>query len=137
ADNLGNELGELGDGLEELNNNTKLGNLMQASETLSEAGGKVIEFGKSAMEMSADVQSAVTRVNGYFGLTGDAAEQMGTVVENVFKTGVTDSLDEVANAVITVNNNLKDLDPTTLESITTQAINMEQAFGSDMNETMR
>lgn len=137
ADNLGKVLGDLGDGLDDLNTSTKLGNLMQASETLSEVGGKVIEFGKSTMEMSSDVQSAVTKVNGYFGLTGDAAEQMGTVVENVFKTGVTDSLDEVANAVISVNNNLKNLDPTTLETITTQAINMEQVFGSDMNETMR
>ena len=53
------------------------------------------------------------------------------------KNGITDSLDEVAQGVITVKNNLKDLDPSQLATITEQAINMEKVFGSDMNETMR
>ena len=125
------------DNLESVNKKLDASNLMDAADALSGVGDKIIEAGQKSYDAFADLESTVTRVNAYFGLTGDAAEQMGTVVENVFKSGVTDSLEEVGDAVIYVNNNLKDLDPTQLETITTQAITMEQVFGSDMSETMR
>ena len=110
---------------------------MDAADALSGVGDAIIDAGSKAVDGFASLESATSRVNTYFGLTGDAAEQMGGVVENVFRSGVTDSLDVVADAVIAVNNNLKDLDPTSLETITNQAITMEQVFGADMNETMR
>ena len=110
---------------------------MEAADTLSGAGDKIIEAGQKMMDSFASLEGTTTKVNGYFGLTGEAAEQMGSVVENVFKSGVTDSLESVGDAVITVNNNLKDLDPSQLETLTTQAMTMEEVFGSDMNETMR
>ena len=125
------------DNLESVNKKLDASNLMDAADALSGVGDKIIEAGQKSYDAFADLESTVTRVNAYFGLTGDAAEQMGTVVENVFKSGVTDSLEEVGDAVIYVNNNLKDLDPTQLETITTQAITMEDVFGSDMSETLR
>ena len=134
---LDNASRQAADGLEETNKKLDAGNMMDAAEALSGVGDKIIEAGQKSYDAFADLEGTISRVNGYFGLTGDAAEQMGTVVENVFKTGVTDSLQEVGDAVIYVNNNLKDLDPSQLETITTQAITMEQVFGSDMSETMR
>lgn len=134
---LDNASKQAADGLEETNKKLDAGNMMDAAEALSGAGDKIIEAGQKSYDAFADLEGTINRVNAYFGLTGDSAEQMGTVVENVFKTGVTDSLQEVGDAVIYVNNNLKDLDPSQLETITTQAITMEQVFGSDMSETMR
>ena len=125
------------DSLESIDKGVSAGNLMDAADALSGVGDAIIDAGSKAVDGFASLESATSRVNTYFGLTGDAAEQMGGVVENVFRSGVTDSLDEVADAAITVNNNLKDLDPASLETITNQAITMEQVFGSDMNETMR
>ena len=134
---LDNASKQAADGLEETNKKLDAGNMMDAAEALSGVGDKIIEAGQKSYDAFADLEGTINRVNAYFGLTGDSAEQMGTVVENVFKTGVTDSLQEVGDAVIYVNNNLKDLDPSQLETITTQAITMEQVFGSDMSETMR
>lgn len=134
---LDNASRQAADGLEETNKKLDAGNMMDAAEALSGVGDKIVEAGQKSYDAFADLEGTISRVNGYFGLTGDAAEQMGAVVENVFKTGVTDSLQEVGDAVIYVNNNLKDLDPSQLETITTQAITMEQVFGSDMSETMR
>lgn len=125
------------DGLDEVNKKLDSGNMMDAADTIAGLGDKVVELGQKSMDAFSDLESTITRVNTFFGLTGDEAEQMGTVIENIFRTGVTDSLEEVGNAVITVNQNLKDLDPTQLETITGHAITMEQVFGSDMNETMR
>lgn len=134
---LDNASRQAADGLEETNKKLDAGNMMDAAEVLSGVGDKIIEAGQKSYDAFADLEGTINRVNAYFGLTGDSAEQMGAVVENVFKTGVTDSLQEVGDAVIYVNNNLKDLDPSQLETITTQAITMEQVFGSDMSETMR
>lgn len=113
------------------------GNMMAAADTAAQIGEKVIDAGKSMVDAFADVETATTRVNTYFGLTGEAAEQAGQVVENVFKSGVTDSLDAVADATIIVKNNLKDIDNATLQKITVQALNLEQVFGSDISESMR
>lgn len=134
---LDNASRQAADGLEETNKKLDAGNMMDAAEALSGVGDKIVEAGQKSYDAFADLEGTISRVNGYFGLTGDAAEQMGAVVENVFKTGVTDSLQEVGDAVIYVNNNLKDLDPSQLETITTQAITMEKVFGSDMSKTMR
>ena len=134
---LDNASKQAANGLEETNKKLDAGNMMDAAEALSGVGDKIIEAGQKSYDAFADLEGTINRVNAYFGLTGDSAEQMGAVVENVFKTGVTDSLQEVGDAVIYVNNNLKDLDPSQLETITTQAITMEQVFGSDMSETMR
>lgn len=137
VDGMTDSVSGLGETLDDIDKGTKFGNIMQASENLSGAGNAIIDFGKATIQMSSDIQSATSRVNGYFGLTGQAAEDMQVVLENVFKTGITDNMDEVAEATILVKNNLKDLDNTSLENITTQAINLEKTFGSDMSETMR
>ena len=137
AADMSEAFNNLNDNLDEVNKNTKLGNLIDATENLSGAGEKVIDFAKSTVEMATDVQGATSRVNAYFGLAGDAADEMAGVVENVFKSGVTDSLDEVADATILVKNNIQDLDNASLEKLTGQAIVLERTFGSDMSETMR
>lgn len=125
------------DQLDEIAKNTRVEALETLGDTVSEVGDKLKDFGGKTVEAFTSLESATTRVNAYFGLTGDAAEQMGGVVENVFRSGVTDSLDRVAESVIYVNNNLKDLDPQQLETITQQAMNLEDVFGADMSETMR
>ena len=130
--NLKSESQQAADSLEDMSKGITAGNLMDAADAISGVGDKIIETGQKAASAFTDLESVTTRVNTYFGLTGQAAEQMGGVVENVFRSGVTGSLEEVGEAVITVNNNLKNLDPSQLETITEQAINLEQVFGSDM-----
>lgn len=100
-------------------------------------GDTIKSVGTQMFESFSNLENAVTNVNSYFGLTGDAAEEMGEVVQNVFETGVTDSLDEVANGVRIVKENLGDLNATDLTNITNQAITLEKNWGIDMNESMR
>lgn len=123
--------------LDEIARNTSIEALGEIGDAAAEAGEKIIDLGNKTVEAFSSLETATTRVNSYFGLTGDAAEQMGGVVENVFRSGVTDSLERVGEAVILVNNNLKNLDPQQLETITEQAITLEDVFGSDLSETMR
>ena len=76
-------------------------------------------------------------MNAYFGETGEAAEASAEIVKNVYGSGVGQSMDAVAEAVIMVKKNLGDLGDTDLTNLTKQALTLEELYGIDMNETLR
>lgn len=137
AQSMKDSLSNIGEGVGDIGEKLDLSNTMDALDALSGVGDGIIDMAGKTVSAFSDIESAAKRVNSYFGLTGDAAEKMGDVVTNVFESGVTDSIEDVADGVILVNNNLKDLDPSQIEKITIQALNLEKVFGSDMSETMR
>ena len=142
--NLIQQLNEAGDAAEntaddvgQIAENTKGAALMQAADQLSAVGDKIQEIGDKALDAYADTENAVTKVNAYFGETGQAAEQSANVIKNVYSSGVGESMDAVANAVLMVKKNLGDLSETDLTNLTQQAITLEELYGIDMNETLR
>ena len=142
--NLIRQLNEAGDAAEntaddvgQIAENTKGAALMQAADQLSAVGDKIQEIGEKALDAYTDTESAVTKVNAYFGETGQAAEQSANVIKNVYSSGVGESMDAVANAVLMVKKNLGDLSETDLTNLTQQAITLEELYGIDMNETLR
>ncbi len=68
---------------------------------------------------------------------GKPAEQSASVIKNVYSSGVGESMDAVANAVLMVKKNLGDLSETDLTNLTQQVITLEELYGIDMNETLR
>ena len=130
AENTADDVGQIAE-------NTKGAALMQAADQLSAVGDKIQEIGDKALDAYTDTENAVTKVNAYFGETGQAAEQSANVIKNVYSAGVGESMDAVANAVLMVKKNLGDLSETDLTNLTQQAITLEELYGIDMNETLR
>lgn len=130
AQNTAEDVGQIAE-------NTKGAALMQAADQLSAVGDKIQEIGTNALEAYSDTENAVTKVNAYFGETGQAAEQSASVIKAVYSAGVGESMDAVANAVLMVKKNLGDLSETDLTNLTQQAITLEELYGIDMNETLR
>ena len=130
AQNTAEDVGQIAE-------NTKGAALMQAADQLSAVGDKIQEIGTNALEAYSDTENAVTKVNAYFGETGQAAEQSASVIKAVYSAGVGESMDAVANAVLMVKKNLGDLSETDLTNLTQQAIILEELYGIDMNETLR
>lgn len=142
--NLIEQLNDAGDAAEDtaedigqIAENTKGAALMQAADQLSAVGDKIQDIGEKALDAYSDTENAVTKVNAYFGETGKAAEQSASVIKNVYSAGVGESMDAVADAVLTVKKNLGDLSDTDLTNLTQQAITLEELYGIDMNETLR
>ena len=79
----------------------------------------------------------VSKVNAYFGETGETAEASAEIVKNVYGSGVGQSMDAVAEAVIMVKKNLGELGDTDLTNLTKQALTLEELYGIDINETLR
>lgn len=116
---------------------TKGAALVEAAETFSAVGEKIEQIGESAYTAYTEAENAITKVNAYFGETGVEAEKSASVIKSVYGSGVGDSMDSVANAVLMVKKNLGDLSETDLTNITQQAITLDEVYGIDMNETLR
>ena len=142
--NLINDLNDVGDAAQgaaddigEIAQATKGAALMEAADQLSVVGDKIQDVGDKAVNAYAETETAVSKVNAYFGETGEAAEASAEIVKNVYGSGVGQSMDAVAEAVIMVKKNLGDLGDTDLTNLTKQALTLEELYGIDMNETLR
>ena len=142
--NLINDLNDVGDAAQgaaddigEITQATKGAALMEAADQLSVVGDKIQDVGDKAVSAYAETETAVSKVNAYFGETGEAAEASAEIVKNVYGSGVGQSMDAVAEAVIMVKKNLGDLGDTDLTNLTKQALTLEELYGIDMNETLR
>lgn len=142
--NLINDLNDVGDAAQdaaddigEIAQATKGTALMEAADQLSVVGDKIQDVGDKAVSAYAETETAVSKVNAYFGETGEAAEASAEIVKNVYGSGVGQSMNAVAEAVIMVKKNLGDLGATDLTNLTKQALTLEELYGIDMNETLR
>lgn len=142
--NLIEELKQAGDAAQDtaedmgqIAENTKGAALMQTADQLSAVGDKIQDIGTKAMDAYSETENAVTKVNAYFGETGQAAEESANVIKSVYSDGVGESMDSVADAVLMVKKNLGDLGETDLTNLTQQAITLDELYGIDMNETLR
>ena len=142
--NLIEELKQAGDAAQDtaedvgrIAENTKGAAWMQTADQLSAVGDKIQDIGTKAMDAYSETENAVTKVNAYFGETGQAAEESANVIKSVYSDGVGESMDSVADAVLMVKKNLGDLSETDLTNLTQQAITLDELYGIDMNETLR
>ena len=142
--NLIEELKQAGDAAQDtaedvgkIAENTKGAALMQTADQLSAVGDKIQDIGTKAIDAYSETENAVTKVNAYFGETGQTAEESANVIKSVYSYGVGESMDSVADAVLMVKKNLGDLSETDLTNLTQQAITLDELYGIDMNETLR
>lgn len=89
----------------------------------------------SAFAMTA--QKATNKITTYFGDTGEQAEKNAKIIKDVFSSGIPESMEEAADAIIEVREQLGELSDTDLSTISKEALTLEKTFGSDMSETLR
>lgn len=125
------------DAIEGVGDAVTSGNLLEAADQLSGVGDKVFEIGEKAVESFQNIEDATAKVNARFDETGKVAENSAALIKRVYERGLGESMDAVADAVILVKDNLKDLDDTTLEKIVEQSLTLENIYGIDMAESLR
>lgn len=125
------------DAIEGVEDAVTSGNLLEAADQLSGVGDKIFEIGEKAVESFQNMEDATAKVNARFDETGKVAENSAALIKRVYERGLGESMDAVADAVILVKDNLKDLDDTTLEKIVEQSLTLENIYGIDMAESLR
>ena len=126
-----------GEKLDEISDKVATGNMMAATEKLAGAGEKIEGLGTKAVESFTSIEDATKKVNARFAETGEAADTNARVIKNVYESGLGESMDSVAEAIITVKDNMQDLNEQDLQDVTSQALILENTYGIDMSESIR
>ena len=108
------------------------GNTLTKTITLPLAG-----LGTAMVVASSSIESETKKITAYFGDIGEAATRNEKLFKEVYATGVTNSMESVSAAIIAVRENLGELTDAELAAIAEQAIYLDEAFGVDMNESLR
>lgn len=109
-----------------------------AGETLTKSvTAPLMAVGTAAIKFSADSQDAFQQ---FAAATGTATEEMGKykdMINNVYKDNFGESINDVAEAMATVNQNMSYLDDSALQRCTEYSYTLSDTFGYDVAESTR
>ena len=113
------------------------GNMMQAGEIISSVGDKIVELGNHAKDTALEFQSSFGTIAANTNLSKAEMESLKGVAVDVFKSGVTDSIDEATNATVLMKNTFKDLNNEDLGKITSQVVALSKRTNTEYTENIR
>lgn len=128
---------EASESMDDLAESVTQGNMMQAGEIISGLGDKIVDLGGKAVEASLQYQQSLGILKANTTLSKQELEQLGSVAQNVFKSGVTDSIDEATQATALMKQSFSDLNNQQLTQLTEQVMTLSQRTGTDVNENVR
>ena len=109
-----------------------------AGETLTKSvTAPLAAVGTEAIKFSSDSQNAFQQ---FAAATGTATDEMGKykdMINNVYKDNFGESINDVAEAMATVNQNMSYLDDSALQRCTEYAYTLSDTFGYDVAESTR
>lgn len=92
---------------------------------------------KEITEIGTDYEQAMKQVAAVTGAGTEEMNAMSDSIQKIYTSGIGENLEEVAGAAALVKQQFGDIDSSTLEQITQDAIAMSGIFGTDLNETLR
>lgn len=128
---------EASESMDDLAESVTQGNMMQAGEIISGLGDKIVDLGGKAVEASLQYQQSLGVLKANTTLSKQELEQLGGVAQNVFKSGVTDSIEEATQATALMKQSFSDLNNQQLTQLTGQVMTLSQRTGTDVNENVR
>lgn len=117
----------------------KLSGSLKTAGTAATVGltAPIVAAGAAAFSTAASYEQATARIQSALGLTAEEAERLGDVGEGIYENGFGTSLDAVSDALITVRQNLGDLNDQDLEYVTQAALTLSDTLGMDVGESVR
>lgn len=136
TNDLSDDVGSLGGSMETVGQAIKGGVLMEAADQLSAIGDKIVEIGNVAKDFAMESEASYGKFYATTNLSGQALENLKAVAQDVFKTGVTDSIDEATDATSLMKQAFKDLNDTDLAKLTSQVMLLSDRTGTDVAENV-
>lgn len=98
---------------------------------------KVVEMGQAFLDIGNTVQQSSNQMKASLGLTNEEAKEYDKIMKDIYNNNYGDSFEDVATKIGYVRQATGEIDPSKIEKLTTNAIALEDTFGSDFNETIR
>ena len=125
------------DSLGDMTDAINSGNMAQAGEIISAVGDKIVELGNHAKDTALEFQTSFGTIAANTNLSKAEMESLKGVATDVFKSGVTDSIDEATNATIIMKNAFKDLNNEDLTKITEQVIALSKRTNTEYVDNIK
>ena len=97
----------------------------------------VVDMGQAFLDIGNTVQKSGNQMKASLGLTNEEAEKYNQIMQDIYTKNYGDSFEDVATKIGYVRQATGEIDPSKIEDLTTNAIALEDTFGSDFNETIR
>lgn len=94
-------------------------------------------LGKAVFDAAQDMDKATREMSNALGSTEEDSRKLGKTLSEVNLNGWTDSLEEGADAIISVKRNFKDINEGDLKKITTYAQAFGKTFDEDVNDVTK
>lgn len=101
------------------------------------AADGIEKIGSGLKDMATQYTDASVKLQGQTGATTAEMAQYKDIMDDIYAGGYGDSLEGVADALAKVKQQAGDIDPSELEQLTKNALNLEQTFGFDVTESIR
>jgi TP901 family phage tail tape measure protein len=116
------------------------GNIASAAGPVALAGvigvaGAIGGIGAASFDTAVQVENANALIQDALGLTASEAEALGATATDVFANNFGGSIEEAAQGLVAVRQNMQGLDPSQLQGATEAAFNLQSAFGVDLAES--
>ena len=109
-----------------------------AGETLTKSvTAPLVAVGTAAIKFSSDSHDAFQQFAAATGTTTDEMGKYKDMINNVYKDNFGESINDVAEAMATVNQNMSYLDDSALQRCTEYAYTLSDTFGYDVAESTR
>ncbi|WP_312185179.1 phage tail tape measure protein [Lactococcus raffinolactis] len=125
------------DSLDDMADAINGGNMMEAGEIISSVGDKIVELGNHAKDTALEFQTSFGTIAANTNLSKAEMESLKGVAVDVFKSGVTDSIDEATNATIIMKNAFKDLNNEDLGKITEQVVALSKRTNTEYTDNIK
>ncbi|WP_096824112.1 phage tail tape measure protein, partial [Lactococcus raffinolactis] len=123
--------------LDDMTDAINSGNMAEAGEIISAVGDKIVELGNHAKDTALEFQSSFGTIAANTNLSKAEMESLKGVAVDVFKSGVTDSIDEATQATVLMKNTFKDLNNEDLGKITSQVVALSKRTGTEYTENIK
>lgn len=97
----------------------------------------IVAFGTYAVKTASDFDAASSQIQSSLGLSTDSAKEFDQALRDIYNAGYGESYEDVANKISYVAQATGELDPSKVKELATNAMALEDTFGSDFNETIR
>lgn len=147
-ENMGEAADDAGDALEGLDGGMESGS-SRADMFASVLGGNLaakglevvaqaaIDAAKQIAEFCAESSESLSKLQAQLGLTEEQSKEYKQAALDVYGSGMTDSMEEAADAVAKVGQQMRSLPADKLGDVADNAIMMEKVFGIDVQESLR
>lgn len=107
------------------------------AEGIKKLSSEFVDLAKQAVNFSAEFESAMNTLQVQTGMSSKEMEKYNGIMKEMYNKNYGESFDDIAQSIATVAQNSKEVDPAKIQELTEGALTLRDAFGFEVNETMR